>query len=106
MSSWPSDPDGDMTPVLEQSIEAAKQRHPSGVEIVGVTNLVLNLLDRCDSCGAAAVYRVGAQMATPELHQPTLDFCGHHWRKNFPKMALTGWLVTGTNPALVGETGP
>lgn len=97
MSSWPSDPDGDMAPVLEQSIEAAKRRHPSGVEIIAVTNIVLTALDRCDTdCSAAAVYRVTSGATATEL-----DFCGHHWRKHFPAMALKGWTVTGTNPELM-----
>ncbi len=89
-----------MAPVLEQSIEAAKARHPSGEVIVGVTNIVLTLLDRCDSCGGAAAYRLSVPMATPELAHPTLDFCGHHWRKNMPAMEPKGWIVTGVNPEL------
>lgn len=93
MSSWPSDPDGDMTPVLEQSIEAAKARHPSGVEIAAVTQVVLNAQDRCDSCGGAAVFRVGRDEAE-------LDFCGHHWRKHSPSMSIRGWTVVGVNPDL------
>lgn len=102
-SGWPQDPDGDMVPVLEQSIEAAKARHPSGAELPPAPSIVLNALDRCDSCGGPAVYRVGFRMDTPELQQPTLDFCGHHWRKSFPAMVDVGWQVTGTNPELVSD---
>lgn len=91
---WPADPRGDMVPILEASVEAAKQRHPSGSSSAqGVT---LNATDRCDGCGAGAVYRVSRNGGA------LFDFCGHHWRKHFPKMVDEGWVIAGVNPDLVG----
>ena len=95
--TWPKNPNGDMAPILNDSIEAAKARHPSGVDVVGLTNVVLDNADRCDSqCGAAAAYRVGKEGAS-------LDFCLHHWRKVFPMMQPKGWVVIGGNPSLLAE---
>lgn len=102
MSEWPTDPNGDMVPVLEQSIEAAKQRHPSGVEIIGVTNIVLTAADRCDAeCPAAALHRVEYKPAGLDHHTPAqLDFCGHHFRQSWPSLEATSWVVIGVNPDL------
>lgn len=87
-------------PTLEASVEAAKQRHPSA------QGVILTAVDRCDGCGAGAVYRV---MKAPPVGEVVyamdarlLDFCGHHWRKNFPKMVDKGWVVIGGNPDLMG----
>ena len=96
---WPADPRGDMVPILEASVEEAKKRHPSGSRRSNTDNL--NAADRCDGCGAAAVYRVEKDRE-PHLPVAALEFCGHHWRKNFPGMAGDGWLVVAVNPALVG----
>lgn len=98
-----NNPEGDMVPVLEASVEAAKQRHPSGKDVVTVTPppaeatvlATLNAADRCDTgCGAAALYRVSAG-----LH--VLDYCHHHHNKLFPNMP--GWSVVGKNQSLYDE---
>lgn len=98
---WPADPDGDLTPILEASITAleakmdAMARHPSaGGPSPGAH---LTSVDRCDSCNAAAAYRVNKNALT-------LDLCVHHFRKNFPLMAETGWVVIGGNPDIVAAT--
>jgi hypothetical protein len=102
MSTWPADPQGDMVPILEASVEAAKKRHPSGNS--SVQGVILTAVDRCDGCGAGAVYRVSHVRWDGDLASEfkTLDFCGHHWRKNFPTMVDKGWVVNGTNPDLLG----
>ena len=105
-NAWPTDPDGDMTPILEASIEQAKQRHPSGAD--KAPGVVLTQDDRCDQCNAAAAYRVTRTLFDAvNTHEsaPVLDFCLHHWRKNFPPMVAQGWAVTGGNPALLQELG-
>lgn len=112
---WPTSPDGDMTPILELSIEvvAAMKRHPSGRAPMTPApqgeafpahrpaGIKLTATDRCDACGGAAVFRV----AKKETLSVTLDFCGHHWRKSFPKMADSGWAVIGGNPDLLPAAG-
>ncbi|GHF94409.1 DUF7455 domain-containing protein [Streptomyces hydrogenans] len=104
--TWPADPRGDMEPILRASVEAAKMRHPSAARTSWDN---LNATDRCDACGAAAVYRVERERleqpegyAQPYINVSALEFCGHHWRKHFPAMAGDGWTVVATNPALVG----
>lgn len=100
---WPADPRGDMVPILEASVEAAKQRHPSSSSSAqGVT---LTAVDRCDGCGAGAVYRVAKRITGMQeiVSNSLLDFCGHHWRKNFPSMVDKGWVVIGGNPDLMGS---
>lgn len=104
--TWPADPDGDMTPILEASVEAAKERHPSGKDIGtgaheaiegAVVGEVLVAADRCDNdCPAAALYRLA-------LREMRLDFCGHHQRKHFPEMEKWGWTIIGRNPELAPE---
>jgi hypothetical protein len=95
---WPADPFGDMTPILQASVEAAMQRHPStSGDIPGVA---LTAADRCDECSAAAAYRVRHRTKQWEL-----DFCMHHWRKHFPGMLRFGWAVVGGNPDLLSELG-
>lgn len=101
----PKNPDGDMVPILQASIEAAKMRHPS------TDSDVLTAADRCDRCGAAAGYRVAAPLLDPDawvgFGEPDgprkqeampLDFCVHHWRKYFPAMSESGWVVVGAHP--------
>jgi hypothetical protein len=130
MPYWPQDPNGDMVPILKQSIEvaealkAAKARHPSGkasgfpvVETFQGADMVtepvadeafpsyrsdgqrqrvtLTAADRCDNCGAAAVYRTQSGVTTT-----VLDFCLHHWRKHAPAMMQQGWTVIGANTEL------
>ncbi|MEV7566467.1 DUF7455 domain-containing protein [Streptomyces tanashiensis] len=104
--TWPADPRGDMAPILRASVEAAKMRHPSGGGPSGVT---LTAADRCDACGAAAVYRVEKELllqpegyTQPYINVSALEFCGHHWRKHSPLMVDDGWAVVAVNPALIG----
>ncbi|WP_406530719.1 hypothetical protein [Streptomyces sp. I8-5] len=93
MGVWPQDPDGDMTPILEQSIEAAKERHPSGTAIP--VGLYLTAHDRCDNCSAAAQFRVH------RIGGLELDFCGHHWQKHHVALYSGGWfVVAGTKLAM------
>jgi hypothetical protein len=106
----PEDPNGDMVPILRASIEYVKclQRHPSGkgastviepiIDEAVPERVVLTAADRCDSCGARTYFRVMMRMDTPDIAQPTLDFCAHHFRKNFPAMATKGWAVIAGNP--------
>lgn len=86
----------------QASVEAAKQRHPSGSS--SAKGVILTAVDRCDGCGAGAVYRVMKRITGMEavVANSALDFCGHHWRKNFPKMVDSGWVVVGGNPDLLG----
>ncbi len=94
---WPNDPNGSLVPVLEASVEAAKQRHPSASG--DKPGALLTIADRCDKCGAAAVYVVWKEAVGDLL------FCMHHWRKNFPSMVDQGWAVSGGNPDLLAEIG-
>ncbi|MFI1712050.1 hypothetical protein [Streptomyces litmocidini] len=95
---------GDAEPALEASAEAAKARHPSGAE--KPAGVLLDSSDRCDGCGAGAAYRIqrqrGGHTEAYRLPTETLDFCGHHWRKHFPKMLDEGWVVIGANPDAIG----
>ncbi|MEU3052206.1 DUF7455 domain-containing protein [Streptomyces griseus] len=61
---------------------------------------VLTALDRCDRCPAAAAYRASLLVDSPpyDVPTPTLDLCGHHWRKNGPAMTEQGWVVIAGNP--------
>lgn len=104
---WPQDPDGDMTPILEASMEAyeaARERHPSGaevppvpVDVVDTVREALTSADRCDNdCSAGALYRV-------KLREMVLDFCHHHHHKHFPTMEPWGWKVVGENEGLLEE---
>jgi hypothetical protein len=105
-AAWPEDPDGDMAPILEASVEAAKARHPSGRalydEAFPGNGVMLTADDRCDRCNAAAAYRV-AKFAAGRPLQLDLDLCLHHWKKNFPSMVSKGWLTIGGNPNLLAE---
>lgn len=94
---WPADPRGDMAPILQASVEAAMARHPSGG---GASGILLTAADRCDSCGAGAAYRVCHKGG----YEQVLDFCVHHWRKNFPSMVDKGWVVVGCNPDVLGSS--
>ena len=114
MTHWPYDPEGDLTPILKASIEAAKLRHPSGKtkepsmvtepsewvadQVNGGEN-VLTAADRCDACGASAVYRMAKEVDSPSA----LDYCLHHWRKYVPQMS--GWVVIGANVVLAAAIG-
>ncbi|GGR51289.1 DUF7455 domain-containing protein [Streptomyces roseolus] len=100
--TWPVDPNGDMVPVLEASVEAAKMRHPSSINLTSA--------DRCDGCGAGAAYMVEKPVADPAdpfntklVATPYLLFCVHHWRKHFPKMVDEGWVVAGGNLDVIQE---
>lgn len=105
---WPEDPNGDMTHILEASVEAyeaAKERHPSGkeaappapVDVVDTVREPLTAADRCDAaCSAAALYRVRHDVGGNEL-----DFCHHHYHKLSPRMVA--WKVVGENASLYRE---
>jgi hypothetical protein len=93
--TWPADPDGDMTHILTASVEVAMARHPSS-QPAPSGGFTLTAADRCDTCPAAAAYRVRKERST-------LDFCAHHWRRHFPAMADQGWTVIGGNPTQVGK---
>lgn len=92
-----NNPDGDMVPILEASIEEAKRRHPSAQPALPVS-VTLTTADRCDGCGAEAAYSVGRG-------DQDMLFCRHHHLKNFPSMASQGWQVIGGNPTLLEELG-
>lgn len=93
--TYPADPQGDMTPILNASIEAAKLRHPSGKE-VPVEPVVAGLTkaDRCDGCGAQAHYRVGKGEDAIDL-----NLCTHHFRKHYPKMVDEDWFIIFASPS-------
>lgn len=110
MAAWPHDPYGDMAPILEQSIEAVKARHPSGK---APPMAILTAYDRCDNCSAAAQFRVQIELVDPDawhvgidgdlvpVTPPTLDFCGHHWQKHHAILYAAGWyVVAGTKLAM------
>ncbi|MFF8831285.1 hypothetical protein [Streptomyces sp. NPDC015131] len=93
MTPWPQDPNGDMTPILEASLEDAKQRHPSGKAVIDMTidPPTLTAADRCDSrCPAAAAYRMWKP--TPAGHSE-IDLCAHHWRENAAALVAQGFVV-------------
>lgn len=99
---WPEDPNGDMTSILEASVEAyeaAKTRHPSGTDLPPdpTVDQQLTAADRCDAaCSAAALYRMRHMTGGHEL-----DFCHHHHHKLSPRM--TAWTVVGRNDSLYAE---
>lgn len=100
--AWPEDPYGDMTPILEASVEAAKQRHPSGKGDAPtpaepeVLADVLTAADRCDNgCGAGALYL----LRHTDGHE--LALCHHHRHKHAHRM--TAWAVVGQNSSLMAE---
>ena len=109
--TWPEDPDGDMTPILDASIEAAKGRHPSGKDIgTGAHEaiereaaeeaplLVLTGADRCDGCGVGAAYKVARARNGVDRE---LSFCGHDYRQNSLALTRDGWSVVAINPELI-----
>lgn len=79
----------------EAAMEAAKERHPSALPAIDLPSEsdVLTAVDRCDGCGAGAVYRMRDGKGNR-----VLDFCGHHWTRHAPAMTEQGWKVTGSNP--------
>lgn len=77
----------------EAAMEAAKERHPSSLPPVTDTGTVLTATDRCDGCGAGAVY----QMREGKGNRVLL-FCVHHWTRHAPKLTDEGWKVDGANP--------
>ena len=102
--AYPNNPNGDLVPILEASVEAAKERHPSGKDdtftaaqpALGLPDVITHA-DRCDNdCSAAALYRL-------QLREMTLEFCHHHYGKHFPEMRTSGWTVTGKNGSLHTE---
>lgn len=96
--AWPEDPNGSLVPLLEASVEAAKQRHPSALP--GPSGDILTGADRCDHCGGSALYRVQRELNGVAR---VLDFCRHFFVKSFPAMAIDGWRVVGANPELFRE---
>lgn len=95
MTNWPEDPYGDMEPILRASIQEVRERHPSEkadrlmISEIAVPYPELTLMDRCDSCNAAAAYRVALMGSTL-----TLDMCGHHFQKHIRALIDKGWMVT------------
>lgn len=93
-NAWPQNPAGDMSPILRASIDVEQERrdaiarHPSGKDIAMPPTLTA--ADRCDGCGAAALYRIADIRGTSSK---TLDFCGHHHRKHSPTLIKQGWTV-------------
>jgi hypothetical protein len=100
MSTWPANPQGDMTQILEASVEAAKLRHPSGKDVSPESAPdvpdTLTAADRCDRCSAGALYQL--QHRTKQLE---LVLCHHHGRRLAPVMG--DWTVTGQNLSLMRE---
>jgi uncharacterized protein (DUF983 family) len=65
-----------------------------------ITQGELTSLDRCDRCGAQALYR----LSLLEMHM-SLDLCGHDFRKNAPNMFAAKWIITASGPShLTGTT--
>lgn len=93
---WPDDPYGDMTPILEASVEEAKQRHPSGKAGADDVADVLTSADRCDDCGAGALYLLRSAKSNREL-----ALCHHHGHKY--GSAMSGWSIVGQNLGLMRE---
>lgn len=108
-NAWPNDPNGSLVPVLEASIDAAKQRHPSASG--DGPGVVLTAADRCDAgCGGGALYRVEKDnwihpegYAQPYINVSAFEFCHHHHHKFFPKLEEQGYRIAGQNPTLVAE---
>lgn len=48
----------------------------------------LTAADRCDACGAQAVYRVKSVITLG-----VLDMCGHHWNANASDLIVRGWVI-------------
>ncbi len=46
--------------------------------------------DRCDRCGAEAIYRVVKSVENKPLE---ILLCGHHFRSSSYKLGLDGWLI-------------
>ncbi len=73
---------------------AAKQRHPAGKALGEPATDTLTAADRCDGCGAGALYRLAHGMKR-------LLFCHHHYGKHLPKLTADGWGVDGVNTDLM-----
>lgn len=105
--AWsPANPDGDLVPILEASLAAAKQQHPSGKDDTftepeayasAPVDGALTNADRCDEdCPQAALYRL-------QLRSMVIEFCAHHHAKHFPVMERQGWRIIGTNDSLAAS---
>lgn len=91
-------PEGDMTSILEESVEQAKQRHPSGRDLGNVAS-TMTAADRCDGgCGAGALYRLRQTKGNR-----VLDLCHHHSHKYANAMDAEGWKLADHNPTLLRE---
>lgn len=89
-----NNPDGDMVPILEASVEEAKQRHPSATPEAPDN---LTAADRCDRCSAGALYRLGHRVKTAL----ELVLCHHHGKALAPVMS--DWTIVGVNLGLMTE---
>jgi hypothetical protein len=89
----------DMVPILEDSIEAAKQRHPSSLPVEAPIPDVLTAADRCDGCSASALYRLTTVKDSVAL---VLDLCHHHGKK-FAEAMSQSWSIVGHNASLMRE---
>lgn len=93
---WPQDPEGDMAPILELSLDLidavraeSRERHPSSQP-----PSTLTAHDRCDRCGAQALFRVAHEEKAIE----SLLFCGHDFRANAKALTADGWIVVDGTP--------
>ncbi len=60
------------------------------VDTSATLSAALTASDRCDQCGAQALYSAFRPHA---LSIPELLFCGHHGAKAAPALLLKGWIV-------------
>lgn len=67
--------------------------------------LELTLNDRCDNCGAQALYRMTLMALDFGKTDSTLDLCGHHYNKHAPVMFGKGWVITASAPAVYAVGG-
>lgn len=63
---------------------------------INVKTEPLTLLDRCDTCSAAAWYRV-------VKNSLELTFCGHHGKKVESNLRSTGWNIDDQTDRLLEE---
>lgn len=63
--------------------------------------LDLTVSDRCDNCGAQALYRMTLMALDFDKTDATLDLCGHHYNKHAPVMFGKGWVITASAPGVV-----
>jgi hypothetical protein len=76
--------DVDLVPALTQSLLVAYR----------VPDAPLTAHDRCDRCGAQALYRM--HWPPTEEHpkrKGALEWCGHHYRAYLPELLGDGWAV-------------